>query len=114
MASSPYYLFGAQRRYPYAWHGGAGGVPQSRVAAETRELSGFSLTESGMNRYSLHYPALADWPAMRPAGPEPLDPGESLGIFDSLSDNEKKLGMLAIAGVAAWWFLLKKPRRRRA
>ena len=36
--SSPYYLFGSQRRYPFAWHGGAGGVPWSRVAAESREL----------------------------------------------------------------------------
>lgn len=80
--SSPYYLFGAQRRYPYAWHGGAGGVPWSRPAAETRELSGlgcvgstvpgvkcagsccasgvggFDLVESGAHPYSIRYPAL--------------------------------------------------------
>ena len=24
-SSTPYFLFGAQRRYPYYWHGGAGG-----------------------------------------------------------------------------------------
>ena len=36
--SSPYFEFGAQRRYPYAWHGGPGGVPQSRVAAESHGL----------------------------------------------------------------------------
>lgn len=120
--SSPYYDFGYQRRYAYNWHGGAGGVPSSRVAAETRELSDFDLEESGLTPYALHFPAMgdacspptiaiSDWPALRPAGPEPLDPGE-LGLFD-LSDNEKQLALLAAAGVAAWWFLLRKPKRRR-
>lgn len=105
MTSSPYFQFGAQRRYPFAWHGGPGGVPQSRVAAESRELSNFDLNESGLNPYTISYPAfrrsslhLGDWPALRPAGPEPLDPG-GLGSILDLSDNERML--LALAGAAA-------------
>lgn len=49
--SSPYYEFGAQRRYPYAWHGRAGGVPTSRVAAESRglgEVSGGTIVGIGV------------------------------------------------------------------
>ena len=132
--ASPYYLFGYQRRYPFAWHGGPGGVPWSKRAAETMELGGSSdLVESGIEPYAMHFPALGqegetdetpaiiasgDWPALRPAGPEPLDPGEApmgLGLFDTLSDNEKRLLMFGTAGVAAyWWFFLRKPKRRRA
>lgn len=69
--SSPYYLFGSQRRYPYAWHGGAGGVPWSRPAAETRELSGLGDALTRWRRAS----GLGDWPAFYPAGPERIDPG---------------------------------------
>ncbi len=61
-----------------------------------------------------HYPALSDWPAVRPAGPEPLDPGEApMGMFD-LSRNEKRLAFLAAGGAALWYFVLRKKRKRRA
>jgi hypothetical protein len=129
MASSPYFQFGAQRRYPFAWHGGAGGVPWSRVAGESRELASFDLEESGLNPYSMAYPAfgktrmhsVGDWPAVRPAGPEPLDPSglgaiprraleSELGSILDLSDNEKKLAMLV--GAAAVGFLLWKRSKR--
>lgn len=112
--STPYYLFGAQRRYPFAWHGGAGGVPQQNIrSAEAAELSDFDLVESGLeaSRYgtAMPYRALArtrlhdhrgmgDWPLYRPQGPEPLDPNQLGGVFD-LSENEKKLAKLAVAGV---------------
>jgi hypothetical protein len=137
MASSPYFQFGAQRRYPFAWHGGPGGVPQSRVAGESRELSNVDLEESGLNPYSMPYPAfgrtrlhsVGDWPAVRPAGPEPLDPGglgstsrrmgarrpgdwHSVGSITDLSDNEKKLAMLVAAG-AVGIFLWKRSKRGR-
>ena len=120
--ASPYYLFGAQRRYPYAWHGGAGGVPQSRVAAETRELSGADLIESGLSPYAIPYPALrktvmhdplkglGDWPLPRPSGPEPQDPIDLGDLFD-LSRNEKLLALGAAAGITA--FVLWRRRRRR-
>lgn len=136
--STPYFLFGAQRRYPYAWHGGAGGVPQGNRAAETRSLglSGVigqcfgtscfgaqgsaDLVESGLDPYFMPYSAfkhthlhdptilsLSDWPLLRPAGVEPLDPhGEGLG----LSDNEKTLGAVIAVG-AVGWLLWKKSGR---
>jgi hypothetical protein len=128
--ASPYYRFGYQGgRYAFNWHGGAGGVPASRVAAETRELSDYDIEESGLTPYSMNYPALrgaegdteepayviapGDWPALRPAGPEPLDPGEGGaplgGLFD-LSENEKKLAMMLAAGGALWWFFIRKKR----
>ncbi|MBT8452989.1 MAG: hypothetical protein KJO40_13555 [Deltaproteobacteria bacterium] len=113
--ASPYYRFGYQgAQYPFNWHGGAGGVPWSRVAAQTRELSDYDIEDSGLTPYSMNYPALrgniasGDWPALRPAGPEPLDPMG--GILD-LSDNEKKLAMLAAAAGAFWWFFMKKKKR---
>jgi len=140
--SSPYYLFGAQRRYAYAWHGNAGGVPQGHRAAETRDLGlGMSdLVESGLDRNFVPYQtfgkthahaprvggpvvlegsvscptftATGDWPLWRPSGPEPHDPnGDGLGIFDSLSDNEKKLA--AIGAIAAVGFYLYKRRKKR-
>ena len=129
--SSPYYQFGFQQRYAYDWHGGAGGVPPGSRGAVNRAL-GFSssLEESGLEPYSLHYPALGiegdaatppsiiaqgDWPALRPAGPEPLDPGEGpLGysLDMGLSDKEKLLGLGAIAAGAYWWFYMRKPKRR--
>ena len=119
--STPYYLYGYERKYPYAWHGGAGGVPWSQRAAETRELSGADMIESGLdsqyrpspafNHTRLHDPSLVtlgDWPLVRPSGPEPLDPN-GLG---ALSDNEKKLaGALAIGAIA--FFMLRKKKRRR-
>lgn len=80
--SSPYYRFGYQGgRYPFAWSGGAGGVPNSGRAADTRGLGLVQLDESGLTPYSMQWPPLAnrsryhstsDWPALRPAGPEPL------------------------------------------
>ncbi len=130
--ASPYYLFGYQRRYPYAWHGGAGGVPGGYRAAETRELGQFNLEESGLDPYSLNFPALAegetdepadviapgDWPALRPAGPEPLDPSyvaTPMGFIGDLSDNEKRLLWVGAAALGAWfwWRRGKKGRGRR-
>lgn len=118
MATSPYYLFGAQRRYPYAWHGGAGGVPTGTRAAETRELSGADLIESGLSPYALPTPAfrrtrlhaVGDWPLARPAGPEPEDPG--LGDLLDLSANEKIVAIGAAAGLAAY-VLWRRRRRKR-
>jgi hypothetical protein len=122
--SSPYYLFGAERRYPYAWHGGAGGVPSSRPAAETRELGSADMIESGLDPNFIPYPAfnhtrfhdpslelagLGDFPLRRPAGKEPLDPHQ----LADLSDNEKKYGALAIAGLAALWLYKRSKKRRR-
>jgi hypothetical protein len=126
VSSTPYYIFGAQRKYPYAWHGGPGGVPQSTLAAESKAMGIFDLLESGLDpnsipyatfkntnlhRISMNHPAVGDWPVLRPSGPEPLDPNQ-LGIFDSLSDNEKILGAVAIA-VGAWWFMRRRSRARR-
>lgn len=116
--SSPYYQFGAQRRYPYAWSGAAGGVPQSRVASESRGLGIFDLRESGLSpdpRAYRPFPALkksmlhqgyvpaADYPPVRFAGREPDDPrGDGRGAL-GLSDSEKKFGILAIAAIAGWF-----------
>lgn len=109
-SSSPYYLYGAQRRYPYAWHGGPGGVPQSLRSGEARAL-GISMAESGgvaspaFGRTRLH--VLADVPLVRMAGPEPVG-----GVLD-LSQNEKVLlgvGVAALVGVLAW---RRRGRRRR-
>ena len=120
-SSTPYFLFGAQRRYPYYWHGGAGGIQQSRVAAETRELSGcgcgpgvdgiagFSLQESGQTPYSIHSPAfnrtrlhsLGDWPAFFPAGPEELDPGVA-GLGNYVTRWNRASGLPGLSGVPIW------------
>lgn len=115
--SSPYYLFGAQRRYPYAWSGAAGGVPQSRVAAESRGLGIFDLAESGLtpnpkdfipfpgfNKTMVHhgYVPSGDWPLARYAGREPDDPrGDGRGAL-GLSDNEKLLGKVLALGVLGY------------
>jgi hypothetical protein len=132
--STPYYLYGAQRRYPYAWHGGAGGVPQQAQAAEVRALSGgcfptpignADILESGLNPYTLPYPSfkrthlhdptllsqLSDWPLVRPAGPEPLDPHEGAPRALGFSDNEKRLG-LVLAAAAIGYFAYKKLRKK--
>ena len=76
--STPYYLFGTQRRYAYAWHGGPGGVPNGYRAAESRAMGG-------------------------------------LGMFDSLSDNERKLayGAAAAAALLVGYKLLRRRRGRR-
>ena len=72
--STPYYLFGTQRRYAYAFHGRPGGVPAGNRAAESKELGG-------------------------------------LCMFDSFSDNEKKLALVG-AAVGAF-FLWKKFGKRK-
>jgi hypothetical protein len=124
--SSPYYLFGAQRRYPYAWHGNAGGVPQGYRAAETRGLSNADMIESGYEPGTIPYVAfnhsvlhrelpdpISDWPLVRPAGKEPLDPNnDGLGFWDGLSDNEKRLVLFGGA-VAGAWVLWRHTKRRR-
>ena len=122
--SSPYYLFGYQQRWPWAWSGGAGGIlPNARAAASS--LGNADLYESGYGDPNwLPYPALqrtirhprpfslSDWPLVRTAGPEPLSPGDGGFALGALSDNEKKLAVVAAAGLAAWWFFFRKRRRR--
>jgi hypothetical protein len=110
--SSPYFRFGAQTRsYPFDWHGWPGGVPSSRVAGETRELSGCALAgggdlyESGLSPYTMDYPPLAHR-GFRP-------PGLS-GFLDDLSTNEKRLlGLAAVGGVAFFAMHHLKRKRRR-
>lgn len=117
--STPYFQFGAQRRYPYAWHGGPGGVPNPVISAEARELGNADLIESGLSPYALPSPAFArtslhatgDWPLARPAGPELLDP------LGALSSNEAMLAKVAGAAAIAFVLfrkggLLRKGRRR--
>jgi hypothetical protein len=106
---SPYYRFGFQHpRYAYSWGGGAAGIPPGSRSAVRKGLGILQLDESEAP-VGHRFPALADWPALRPAGPEPLDPGE-LGFWDGLSDNEKKLAVLGGAA-AVWYFFLRKKRR---
>lgn len=116
--ANPYYSFIGQRRAPYDWAGGAGGVPRSRVAAESRGLSNADLLESGLEAGQyLHSPAFqythlhdpryipsGDWPLLRPAGIEPPDPRGDGAL--GLSDNEKRLGF-ALAAVGLGWLLWK-------
>jgi hypothetical protein len=101
--TSPYFEYAEQpRRYAFNWRGGAGGVIQSRVAAESRGLGGlgiYDLVESGLDPNTMGFPAfrhthlhdptfvpesslaeLGDWPLVRPAGPEPMDPHEGTRI----------------------------------
>ena len=123
--SSPYYQFGYQQRFPFAWSGGAGGVlPDSRSPSES-QLGMADMLESGYGDPNwLPYPplqrtilhprpfALSDWPLVRPAGPEPLSPGEGGVPLGALSDNEKKLALVAAAAAAAWFLFFRKRRRR--
>ena len=123
--SSPYYRFGASpRRYAAQWSGSPGGIMPGARGAVRRGLGSLSsdgfgslgvltLEESGAPP-ELHFPALADWPAVRPAGPEPLDPGEApMGLFEGLSRNEKRLAVLAAGGAALWYFVLRRKRKAR-
>ena len=112
-----YYNFGGSpRHYAYDWQGLA--MPSVR-AAETRALgSGYDYEESTAP-YDLHFPALADWPPIRPSGPEPgahdmVGWGRTdLGFFGKLSDNERRLVLLAVAGAGLLWYLRSRRKRRR-
>jgi len=132
--SSPYYLFGAQRRYAYAWHGNAGGVPGGYRASTTRSLGlgNADMAESGYETSNAFFPyaafnhtaihrelpnAISDWPLVRPAGLEPHDPnGDGLGfwLWDGLSDNEKGLLVIAAGAGIVWWLMRKRARRNPA
>jgi hypothetical protein len=60
---------------------------------------------------------LGDWPPLRRSGPEPgsydMPYTEGLGVFGTLSRNEKSLLLLGAAGVAAWFFFIRKPKRKK-
>ena len=58
----------------------------------------------------LRRPPLSEYLSKR-GWPELGDAGDGLGLFDNLSDNEKRLGLVALVGAAAW-FLLKRKRGR--
>lgn len=104
--SSPYYRFAAMpRSFPFDWNGRPGGVPQSRVAAESRELGGADLIESGLDPYAQAWPPLASRNfRLRP-------PGALSGVLDGLSANEVKAVKLAAAGTAL--FLIWRKLRKR-
>jgi len=63
--SHPYYQFGVEKRWPYAWHGGAGGVlPGHRASAaavgdagEFTAAGNADMLESGLDPNSIAYPA---------------------------------------------------------
>jgi hypothetical protein len=95
-------------------------VPGAR-AAETRELGtlgggrlgSLSYSESAMARSTLgsgsieesdaplymQWPPLADWPVIRPSGPEPLDPS-GLGFIDIDFNKALSWGATIVLG---WW-----------
>lgn len=117
---SPYYRFGYQaRRYAYAPHGGPGGILTGTRAAETRGLG--TLDGPTIGDYDLlesigpgmAYPALSDWPLLRPAGPEPLDPGEqgrgrsrAVGAFEDVPGGT----VTVLVAAAVGWMLLRKKK----
>ena len=104
--STPYYQFGTQRKYAYAWHGGPGGVPTSSPAAESRELGLVDLEESGLNPYSMAYPALSRT-SLHSGGQN------TLGMFDGLSRNEKFTVGFFIGAVGTIFLMKKYGKRRR-
>lgn len=105
--SSPYYRFGYQGpSYAFRWNAGPSGTKPSIKSGVRTELGNDPFVES-MVPNDLHFPALADWPAVRPAGPEPLDPGEApVGVFGTLSTNEQRMVWLAM-GLAAGWVVYR-------
>lgn len=98
------------RFYAANWRG----LPfrRSQRAAETLELSDYDYYESTAPA-AHHYPALADWPPLRPSGPEPGSHDMGLGFFGTLSDNERRLLLIAAVGLGALIYFRRKPRRRR-
>ncbi|MCC7024571.1 MAG: hypothetical protein IT338_17220 [Thermomicrobiales bacterium] len=101
--STAYYRFAAQARsYPFQWHGWPGGVPGGQRAAETRELSGGDLYESGLSPYQLPYPPLRDRNFQAPAG-----------FVDDLSDSEKKALVVGAVGLAALVLLARRRNKGR-
>jgi hypothetical protein len=60
---------------------------------------------------------LADWPPMRPSGPEPgsddMPPIRGpLGASPFISNMEKSTVVLVGVGVAAWWFFIRPMMKR--
>lgn len=133
--SSPYYRFGYQRpRFGFNWSGDAGGVPWPVRSGVRVELGNDAVLESFVP-YDLHHPPFShgrymtppavggciqlptsDWPAVRPSGPEPLDPGRApraaLGFIAGLSDMEKSALAIGGAALVAYFVFGKKKRKR--
>lgn len=100
-----YYTFGGQ---PIQYAGQWNGFPSrlSRVAAETRGLSG----HDGIGK-----DPEVEYLPWRPSGPEALDPGEGgrpFGLFENLSDNERRFGAIALIA-AVGWYLWKSSEKKK-
>lgn len=124
--SPRYYRFGGQPiRYEARWDGRA--LPGTR-SPEAHELgvgdasipdsfyTGTYNEELQESYYPVSgYPSTLTAPGRGSA--EPLSPQrypewqlEELGFFGALSDNEKRLTLLAVGGVAAYFFFFRKRR----
>lgn len=87
--------------YAYDWNGLP---PSSSRAAESRALSGADIRESGAPP-GHHYPPLAQPPGWIDS------PSPGLGFLD-LSRNEKRLALVAAAGLGAFIVFREVKRRR--
>lgn len=97
-----YYLFGGQVAAPaYRWKGYT--LPGlTRVAAETRGLSGVRFDDLADAADALGRDPEVEFLPYRASGPEPLDPGEggSLAGFDLTAE---RLFLIAAAGFVGHW-----------
>lgn len=73
---SPYFLYGYQRPWRMHWTAGPGGIP---APAGSGVYDGLGSLGADTLRTDLSFPVfqrgVGDFPAQRPSGPEPLDPG---------------------------------------
>ncbi len=86
-------------------------TPDLRVELGMATLSDDPYEES-FREGAEHYPpltmAVGDWPPAYGYGsPEPVG-----NIYGDLSDSEKKLALVGVAA-AAWYFFIRKPKRKR-